>query len=60
MKRTSVTSGNGFQSAVEVVNRRQDPRPSVEFGLMYSAQEPAGEVTEDDENAEFCKDGWSP
>ena len=44
MKRTSVTSENGFQSVVEVVNRRQDPRPSVEFGLMYSAQEHTGEV----------------
>ncbi len=28
----------------EAVNRRHDPRPSVEFGLMYSAQEPTGEV----------------
>ncbi len=44
MKRTSVTSGHGFQSVAEAVTRRQDPRPSVEFGLMYSAQEPTGEV----------------
>jgi PilZ domain len=29
---------------VEAVNRRHDSRPSVEFGLMYSAQEPTGEV----------------
>lgn len=28
----------------EAVNRRHDPRPSVEFGLMYSVQESAGEV----------------
>ena len=28
----------------EVVNRRHDPRPSVEFGLMYSVQESTGEV----------------
>ena len=44
MKRTSITSRRGFQSVIEVVNRRQDPRPSVEFGLMYSAQESTGEV----------------
>ena len=44
MKQTSVTSGNGFQSVADAVNRRQDSRPSVEFGLMYSAQEPTGEV----------------
>jgi len=44
MKRTSVAAGNGFQSVTEAVNRRQNPRPSVEFGLMYSAQEPSGEV----------------
>ena len=43
MKRTSMTS-RWFQSTAEVVNRRHDPRPSVEFGLMYSAQECNGEV----------------
>ena len=44
MKRTSITSRKGLQSMVEAVNRRHDSRPSVEFGLMYSAQEPTGEV----------------
>jgi hypothetical protein len=44
MKREQVASGNGLQSAAETVNRRQDPRPSVEFGLMYSAQHPSGEI----------------
>jgi hypothetical protein len=44
MKRTSVTSRRGLQSMAEAGNRRHDPRPSVEFGLMYSAQEPTGEV----------------
>jgi hypothetical protein len=44
MKRTSITSRKGLQSMVEAVNRRHDSRPSVEFGLMYSAQKPAGEV----------------
>lgn len=44
MKRTPITSSRGLQPMVEAVNRRHDPRPSVEFGLMYSAQEPAGEV----------------
>ena len=28
----------------EAVNRRHDPRPSVDFELMYSAQEPTEEV----------------
>jgi hypothetical protein len=44
MKREQVASRNGLQSAAETVNRRQDPRPSVEFGLMYSAQHPSGEI----------------
>lgn len=44
MKRAPVAFGNGLQPVGEAVNRRQDPRPSVEFGLMYSAQEPSGEV----------------
>lgn len=43
MKKSPVSSGNGFQSA-EVVDRRQAPRPSVEFGLMYSGQDLSGEV----------------
>ena len=44
MKREQVTSENGLQSVAEAVNRRQDPRPPVEFGLMYSAQDPSGEI----------------
>jgi hypothetical protein len=44
MKRTSMTSKRGLQSMAEAVNRRHDPRPSVEFGLMYSGQEHTGEV----------------
>ena len=44
MKRAQVASGNELQSVADAVNRRQDPRPPVEFGLMYSAQDPSGEV----------------
>lgn len=44
MKRAQVASGNRLQSVAEAVNRRQDPRPPVEFGLMYSAQDRSGEV----------------
>ncbi|MFI5224616.1 MAG: PilZ domain-containing protein [Nitrospirales bacterium] len=44
MKREQVASGNGLQSVAEAVNRRQAPRPSVEFGLMYSAQDTSGEL----------------
>ncbi len=44
MKREQVASGNGLQSEAEAVNRREGPRPSVEFGLMYSAQDPSGEI----------------
>ena len=44
MKRERVASGNGLQSVAEAVNRRQDPRPPVEFGLMYSAQDRSGEI----------------
>ena len=44
MKREQVASGNGLQSVAEAVNRREGPRPSVEFGLMYSAQDPSGEI----------------
>jgi hypothetical protein len=44
MKREQVASGNGLQSVAEAVNRRQAPRPSVEFGLMYSAQDSSGEL----------------
>ncbi|HJS66847.1 MAG TPA: PilZ domain-containing protein [Nitrospiraceae bacterium] len=44
MKRTQVAYGNGLPSLTETLNRRQDPRPSVRFGLMYSAQDPSGEI----------------
>jgi len=44
MKREQVASENGLQSVAEAVNRRQEPRPPVEFGLMYSAQDPSGEI----------------
>jgi len=44
MKREQVASANGLQSVAEVVNRRQVPRPPVEFGLMYSAQDRSGEI----------------
>ena len=44
MKREQVASANGLQSEAEVVNRRQVPRPPVEFGLMYSAQDRSGEI----------------
>ncbi len=44
MKREQVTSGSGLQSVAEAVNRRQAPRPPVEFGLMYSAQDRSGEI----------------
>ena len=44
MKRVQVTSGYGLQSVAETPNRRQNHRPPVEFGLMYSAQNGSGEV----------------
>ena len=44
MRRQPAASRNGFQSVTEVANRRQRPRPSIEFGLMYSAQDQCGEV----------------
>ena len=44
MKREQVVSGSGLQSLAEAVNRRQNPRPSAEFELMYSAQDPSGEI----------------
>ena len=44
MKREEIASGNRLQAVAEAVNRRQDSRPSVEFGLMYSAQDPSGEI----------------
>jgi PilZ domain len=42
MKREQVAPGSGFQS--EPANRRQDSRPSVEFGLMYSVQDSSGKI----------------
>ena len=44
MKRVQVASESGRQSVAETVNRRQAPRPPVEFGLMYSAQDRSGEI----------------
>ncbi|HYM88229.1 MAG TPA: PilZ domain-containing protein [Nitrospiraceae bacterium] len=44
MKREQVASGSRLQSVAEAVNRRQAPRPPVEFGLMYSAQDRSGEI----------------
>lgn len=44
MRRQQLTPRNGLQSVSEGTNRRQNPRPSTEFGLMYSAQDPVGEV----------------
>jgi len=44
MKREQVASGSGLQSVAEAVNRRQDLRPPVEFGLMYSAYNRSGEL----------------
>lgn len=44
MKREQIASGSGLRSVAEAVNRRQDPRPPVEFGLMYSAQDRSGEI----------------
>jgi hypothetical protein len=44
MRRQQITSSDGYQSVAEVANRRQSPRPSIEFGLMYSAQDHCGEV----------------
>ena len=44
MRRHQVASRNGLQSVTEVANRRQSPRPSIEFGLMYSTQDHSGEI----------------
>jgi hypothetical protein len=44
MKREPFTSGGKLQPVRGTVDRRQDTRPSVEFGLMYSAQSPSGEI----------------
>ena len=44
MKRAQVSSGNGLQSVEKAVDRRHDHRTSIEFGLMYSAQDRSGEI----------------
>ena len=44
MKRGQAVSKHELHSVAEAVNRRQAPRPSVEFGLMYSAQDSSGEL----------------
>jgi hypothetical protein len=44
MKRAQVVSGRGLQSVAETVSRRLDYRTSIEFGLMYSAQDRSGEI----------------
>ncbi len=44
MKRLQVAAEIGRHSVAETVNRRQVPRPPVEFGLMYSAQDRSGEI----------------
>jgi len=44
MKRVQVGLGKGLQSIPETHNRRQNHRPPIEFGLMYSAQNGSGEV----------------
>ena len=44
MQRKQMALGNGLRSVAETINRRQGPRPSVEFGLMYSAQNQSGEI----------------
>ena len=44
MTHLQVAAESGRQSIAETVNRRQTPRPPVEFGLMYSAQDRSGEI----------------
>jgi hypothetical protein len=44
MKRIPAAVESRRQSVAETVNRRQAPRPPVEFGLMYSAQDRSGEI----------------
>ena len=44
MRRQQVASRKWLQAVTEVANRRQSPRPSIEFGLMYSAQDRSGEI----------------
>jgi hypothetical protein len=44
MKREQVSFESVLQYLAEAVDRRKDPRPPVEFGLMYSAQNRSGEI----------------
>jgi PilZ domain len=44
MKRAQVAHESGLQPVARAVNRRQDSRIPVEFGLMYSAQTRSGEI----------------
>ena len=44
MKRVQGALGKGLQSIAETHTRRQNHRPPVEFGLMYSAQIGSGKV----------------
>ncbi|NWF72081.1 MAG: PilZ domain-containing protein [Nitrospirae bacterium] len=44
MKRVQVAFVKELPSVAEAQNRRQNHRPPVEFGLMYSAQNRSGEV----------------
>ncbi len=44
MKSEQIASGSGLQSATKIGDERQGSRPSVEFGLLYSAESPSGEI----------------
>ena len=44
MKSEQIASGSGLQSATKIGDERQGSRPSVEFGLLYSAENPSGEI----------------
>lgn len=44
MKPGQIVSGSWLQSVTKIVDERQVPRPSVEFGLLYSAENPSGEI----------------
>ena len=44
MKSEQIASGSWLQSATKIGDERQGPRPSVEFGLLYSAENPSGEI----------------
>ncbi|MEO8341176.1 MAG: hypothetical protein ABI604_15945, partial [Nitrospirota bacterium] len=44
MKPEQIVSGSWLQSVTKIVDERQVPRPSVEFGLLYSAENLSGEI----------------